>query len=562
MSFANRVPRFILLVLLALTASGIMFYLADGNLASGNMHNVVRNWEQYGLLTLKGKLVTNPGGYEALTRPEVYKGHRAASLYPVFFIKRLFAWTGAGTLAVHVVLSLTLLLSIWFLLGKSRVAWLAGAAAILCPGYIHDQTYYLDPNAIALLMGLPFAAIILPLLVRPSLSPMALAALLLTIAAYTMLNWTTAFVHGMLLAYLVASRQISKRRLGLYVALAGVNLILVAGISVLDKRGGAGFKDFLGWYLWGSGGYGTYLTADRAVVRLLFVGTAGLLPLLLVYGYVLAQRAKWNSKEPWVAFLPLGAAVLGVGVMRNYFGTVPWMAAPAFLAALVLSMRLMVEGKNGTSTVPDTQVGRKMLAPVAFLAGCFVYASGTIVVASLKDSEARALVTLVRAHTARSDTIVLVDTDPRLAGIAGGVADFADRRVVVLNDLSAGEYIGGRAFLLSTSGEVKLPLLAKTSQPALASWPLVRDLLALYSTRVARRLPGDQGLRPGTCYLYELNNDKREAKPQVIPRQVQRTNGSPSENPMPLRCPGPSGSSPGEASAHQAGSDAPGRAEV
>ncbi|HOX58610.1 MAG TPA: hypothetical protein P5205_15965 [Candidatus Paceibacterota bacterium] len=517
MNLAGWIPRFILPLLLAMAASGIMFYMADGNLASGNMHNAVRNWEQYGLLTLKGKMVTNPGGYEALTKPQVYKGHRAASLYPVFLIKRLFVWTGAGTLAVHVVLSLTLLLSTWFLLGKSRHVWLTGVAAILCPGYIHDQTY-LDPNVIALLLGLPFAAIILPLLARPALPPAALAALLLTIAVYTALNWTTAFVHGILLAYLVAARQISTRRVWLYAAAAGISLILVAGVSVLDKqRGYATFSDFLGHYLWGSAGYGAYLTTDRAVVRLLFVGGAGLLPLLLVYAYFLARRAKCKPQRPWIVYLPLGAAILGVFVMRNYFGTVPWMAAAAFLAALILSMRLVMEQQKETFAESELRAGGRLLMPVTFLAGCFVYASAVTILASLHDAEARSLVTMVRNHTARSDTIVLEDTDPKLTGMANGVADITDRRVVVLNSLPAGEHLGARAFLLSSSGEAKLPLVAATSQPALISWPLVRKLLACYSTKVARRLPGDQGLKPGTCYLYELSNGDRAADIQATP---------------------------------------------
>ena len=206
----------ILMVLLMLTASGLVQYLADGNLASGPHNNVVRNWEQYGLLILKDKLVMNPGGFEALTRREIYKGHRAASLYSVFFIKPLFAWTGVGTLAFPVVLS------------------------------------------------------------------------------------------------------------------------------------------------------------------------------------------------------------------------------------------------------------------------------------------------------------------PKLASIAIGIAQYGDGRVVVLNDLSVGEHIGGRAFLLPTSGEVKLHSVAMASEPALASWPLVRELLALYSTKVSRRLPGNRGLRPGTCYLYELNNEQRcsehRGDPQAGPR--------------------------------------------
>jgi hypothetical protein len=48
-------------------------YLAGGDPATGWSNNAVQNWEQYGFLKLKAKLVINPGGYEALTKPEVYK---------------------------------------------------------------------------------------------------------------------------------------------------------------------------------------------------------------------------------------------------------------------------------------------------------------------------------------------------------------------------------------------------------------------------------------------------------------------------------------------------------
>ena len=144
-------------------------------------------------------------------------------------------------------------------------------------------------------------------------------------------------------------------------------------------------------------------------------------------------------------------------------------------------MRLLVGGKKGTSTAPETPVGGKTLAPAVFLTACFVYGAAVTIMAGVHNLDYYALMALVRTHTARADTIVLVNTDPRLVSIASGVAGFADRRVVVLKDLSAWEPIGGRAFLLSTSGEVKLPLVAKTTPPALASWPLVQEMLALYS---------------------------------------------------------------------------------
>jgi hypothetical protein len=504
MRFLNRLPLAILMVLLMLTASGILFYLADGNLACGWPNNVVRNWEQYGFLRLKGKLVMNSGGYEALTKPSVYAGHRAASLYPVFLARQLFAWTGAGTLAFHVLLSLALLLSTWFLLGRSRVAWVAGAAAILCPGYACYQTT-LDPNTISVLMGLPFAAIVLPRLVKPAMSPWEFGLLLLAIAAYTTLNWTTAFVHGMLLVYVVVARNIPRRWVGLYIALAAVSTLLIGGMSVLEKREGhASFSDFLGGYAWGSGGYGTFLTVDRAAVRLLFVATAGLLPLLLVCGYLLARHRTSSRRRRWFAFSPLAVGILGVGVLRNYFGHHPWMAAPVFLVGLVLSMGLVVQTGQAAPTVGEMQARGKILGPAAFLGGCFAYGAVVVVMSSLQNWEAQALVALLRAHTARSDTIVMAETDAMLVEHSGTISEYADRRVLVVPDLSRFDGSGSRAFLLSPSGELRLPLVARTLEPALASWPLVERMLGLYSKSVARRMPGNRGLRPGTCYLYEL----------------------------------------------------------
>jgi hypothetical protein len=497
----------ILLALPVLAACGIALYLADGNLACEWRHNVVRNWEQYGFLTLKGKLVTNVGGYEALTKPEVYPGHRPACLYPAFFVKQLFAWTGAGNMAFYLVLSLAVLLSTWSLLGQNRVAWVVGAAAILCPGH----TYYLpalDPNTIPVMIGLPFAAILLPQIVKPSLSPLALVGLLLLFAAYTALNWTTVFVHGMVLAYLLVARQVPMRRVGLYIALAGVNVLLVGVLSVLQKVGGgatykASFLDFLGCYAWGAGGYGTYLTTGRAAMRLLFVGTAGMLPLILVCAYLLIHRRKSNPAGVWLSFLPLAVGVIGVGVMRNFFGHHPWIAACVFLVGLVLSIGLVVQAQAETSTAKEPPAGAANWMLAAFLAGCFVYAAAVTVMARTQNSQGQALVALLRTHTARSDTIVLVDADALLVKHAITIAEFADRRVVVVPDLSALEPGGSRAFLVSTSSTLQLPLAGQTSQPALASWPLVQKLLAFYSTQVSRRMAGNQGLRPGTCYLYQ-----------------------------------------------------------
>src|SRR5215211_3578494 len=90
MSFNRYLNGIIIVItLFVVGANTVLHYLADDNLARGWPSNVVRNWQQFGLVTLHGKMVTNPGGFEALTNPQVYKGHSPVSLYPAYLVKRL-----------------------------------------------------------------------------------------------------------------------------------------------------------------------------------------------------------------------------------------------------------------------------------------------------------------------------------------------------------------------------------------------------------------------------------------------------------------------------------------
>ena len=407
MSFSKFALSFTLGTLLVLAASGIVLFLVDGNLAAGWSNNVVRNWEQFGLGPLNSKLVQNPGGFEALTKPEFERGHRAASLYPVLFVRRVFSWTGAGTFCFNLALNLTVLVSTWMLLGRSRVSWLVASAAILCPGYEIYQTT-LDPNAIVVLLGLPFAAIVLRAFRKPSLSPSARVILLIVMGIYTSLNWTTIFVHGMLLAYLLTAQAIRRRDVAVYVVFAGLSLGAVAAMSILDKlKGGLSLKEMVSAYMWGSTGYGTDLTTGKALQRLFFSNAAGLLPLLLVCVYLLAKLREAEARHPWVFLGPLCVTVVGILAMRNYFGHHPWMSTPVMLTAIILSLGGLLRECDASG--PE----RKQVEPTlwglgTFLAGSLVYASVVAVMYQLQNAESTSFLRMVRNNTARSDTVVLV----------------------------------------------------------------------------------------------------------------------------------------------------------
>jgi hypothetical protein len=512
MTFQNRPGGILALTLLILTANAFLHYFADNNRTHGWPSNIVRNWEQYGLSTLKGKMVKNPGGFEALSNPEVYAGHRPASLLPVFAVKRLFSWTGADMLAFHVLCSLTIGISTWFLLGKHTLAWFAGAAVLLSPGYTIYQAS-LDPNAIALLMTLPFAALILPQLAKPTLSVASFLYVLALTIGYSMLNWTTIFGHGMVLAYLLVAPGIRRNRLYLYMAVAGSCTVGVAALSILEKLGGGGSSqaspgilELLAGYTWGNTGYGADLSTVKAFIRLGFTGFVGMLPLLVVAACCfLSRRPKPGGIRSWLLFLPLGVGLLGVASLRNYYGHHPWMAAPMDVVGLVLSLALLFKSRE--VPVPEEAAKpRGFIWPTAFVLSGFVYAALVTSILRVHSGEFLALVKLVRDHTVRSDSIVLMEsTDPELAKDQDTIAQYIDRHIIVVHDLTAPQLPAAHAFVLSLTESEKLPLVGMTTEPEFASWPGVRQLLDWYAKAVARRSASEAHFKPKAPYrLYQL----------------------------------------------------------
>ena len=519
MNTCFRPASLILLIVALLAADGVLYRLTGNIELSGWTGTVVRNWNQFGIRALKGKAVTNPGGFEALSKPEIYKGHRAASMYPVFAVDELFLWTGDGLLCFNLFFNLVLFLAIWHLLGRGQTATLIAASALLCPGCTVYPAH-VDPNAISLYMVVPFAAFLLPLMADTTFSSWRAAIVFCLTFAYTSLNWTTLFGHGILFAYFFSARNVPRRNLIIYTVFAGVSIALIAGVSVLDKIGygsGSGEKTslirFLGGYTWAPWGYGTGMGTGKALVRLLAANLMGLLPLILAGGYLLVkQRKLMNFAYGGLVALPFVMAVLGVAAMRNYFGHHPWMAAPMLFPGLILSLALLPRQKSNADLqkMPAPTVPRRIPSAL-FLMACFAYAVVVLGAYRAYHSEPLALLSLLRLHTDRSDTIFVIKSlDPQMADQAGSIEVSADRRVRVLDNLTDWQNSSNRAFVLSAAGvEGKLPLLARSEKTDMLSWPIVRELTAAYAKYIARRRPEDKHFDYAageTFGLYRLNS--------------------------------------------------------
>jgi hypothetical protein len=511
LTWNKRVAGLLAIVFLLPVPNAILHYFADDNYSNGWPSNTVRNWEQYGLFALKGKAITNPGGFEALSHPQVYAGHQPMGLYPIYLARQLGSWAHADSLPFYFIFTVVLGLSAWIILKGQDVAWFVAAAVFLSPGF---TIYILEPTMIPVMMTLPYAALLLPQLEKPALSPGTVFLLWALTFSFTVLNWTTVFGHGILFAYLLVAKGMTRQRIILFAGLAASSLAVVAVISVMAKladraaTSGAStpFTTFLADYMWGTSGYGTNLTTLKAFTRLAVVGVIGQLPLHLVFAYVVVKQARAVGIS-WRAFLPLVVSVLGIASLRNYHGHQPWITVPAILLpGLILGLRLLLPNAPAQSEGVQSSLRRYWLRPTVFVLACFAYGMFVTLMYRVHQGQFVALLRLVRDHSARSDTLVVLEkTDPKLVNDAVTLAIGMDRRVLVLKDLSDPRLPREKAVVLSLSDLESLPLLSQTAEPGFHSWPGVQKLLNIYAKRVARRAAGEEHFKPPAPYrLYAL----------------------------------------------------------
>ena len=506
---------------LVLMGAALMYLLMPISTRDGCWtHNILRNWEQVGLIKSGGRLVQNPGGFDVLEHPEIYTGHRPFFLYPSFWVGHLFGGAGEHGLPFYLVLTLGAAISIWALLGRTAFALTTAGVVTLCPGHIRNAII-VDPVAVPVTLGFPAMLCVLQLLRAAKISlgwGLMLGGVAVTFAA---LNWTTAFPIAIAFVTVTVSMRSYWRRWLPIFSIMGACVVYITFVSVSNKVSSGDpaplssrLLTLHNAYLFGPGGYGGYpMNWPKAIVRLVCANLIGLLPLWAIYSWKICHCLRSRVAISWRVFLPLIAAVVMIAGMRNSFAHHPWMAASVLIYGTVFSMALL-DGVKPSSDRPkllSEPVRESFLPQIVFLTGCLIY--GCVVVWALRvnSADVDALVTLVRQNTSRADAILVSSTDdPWLAQIGEQrLSAVLDRKIWISQEkIKAAIRRSGAAkggfFLTATNKDAKGTLVAHTIWPDSPAQKMVVGLLNWYRRAIARREKGDRLEAEAIYYLYQL----------------------------------------------------------
>jgi hypothetical protein len=492
-------------ILITILASAWLLWLIDDGMQLGWPSNVLRNWQEFGLSQMHGALVQNPGGFEAVSHPDIYHGMSPWYLYPVYFCTMAFAWTNLAAMPYHVLLAVLVFWGVWSLLRKSTLALLAAALVLVSPGYGCWQKG-IDPNAISVLLGFPYAAMVMQLLKQPDRSLRQWALLFLLTALFLPLNWTTAWFLAPFGLCLLLDPEVRRQPALVYLVVTGIGSVVFVGFSMLAKHGGAAAAaglpaatgaaqgGFLSGYTWGTNGYYEGLSTVRFFTRLVFVNIVALLPLLLWWGWRTAQCIVRTPRKGWISLLPLLMALIELAGMRNYFCHHPWMASPVVIAGLVLSLALLASG----DAAPESPASLKWVA--AGTAGAVLYGALVLAVLHANRQNALALDYLVRENVPRTETLVIVRAaDPATAGLSKDLDQQLDRHVVVVETLDDAPQDTPFAVLSSVPLN-KLRLVTET--PANSATGVTAQAAHWFNRNIGHRKTSDRLEFAAHYYIY------------------------------------------------------------
>jgi hypothetical protein len=484
--------------------SALLYLSAPLSLKQGLWtHEVLENWNDYGLWNLKGKLVTNPGGADVLTKPKSYAGHSPVIFYLAFVVRKIAGAFGGVTF--FVLLTLSIAVSIFFLLGRDAFALLAACTSVLSMGYART-TIILDPVPIPVSLGIPYSLFVIKVLGRERLSVLSWMSLASVTAGYAILNWTTAFLFAALAGFLfVWLKGRVGRWLG-FVFTAGLGAVAIGGFLYLQKAGSgaSGGQSFYNLYLFGPIGYdGSPMTWTRAGIRLASATVIGLFPLLLVHAWQLYRCATQRGLACLSSLLPVLFAIIAVCGMRNYFAHHQWMAPPVLMTSIVLSMRLLKTPTFNHSLLDAATRLRLRSADFAIVGASLAYAC-LIAVASGANIQQDDFIQLIKNNSSRSDFIAFsAARDPWIAANKIRLEEACDRKFVELN---RDRPLRPPVQHLLTAVEYPAPAKwkARSSSAPGTGQPIVEKLLTFYRTYIAARKPGDRMEIP-TFYLYDAS---------------------------------------------------------
>ena len=499
--------------LLAVGAALVLSFLIDDNLGVAWPTNVVRNWQEFGFLNLHGQMVSNAGGFDVTEHPEIYGGMSPLCLYPAFFATELFSWTGLDTLAFHMLLAAIVFWASWCLLGRNNFAMIVAAAVIMCPGFLRWPKN-LDPNSLSVLPVLPYAVIVLMILKKPRLTPALVVALIVLTLAFMSLNWTTAWVCVPCIFLLLAMPGLNRRGLATLIAVMAVAVPLVVLVSFAAKYGhhsvtgtaatagppgapSSGPLGIVAGYTWGSGGYGQGQSTGRLFLRLAFTNVIGLLPLWVIFVFALASHVKAGGRLSWLVFAPLALTFADLVIMRNYFGHHPWMAGPVLVVGIIFSLAALRNSLGENAAAPSEKLPFKVVYGVALL--CFICGFAVLMFFRTNEIGLLTLVKLVRQHTARSDTIVVLKTDSSTAPWVDRLDEPLDRHVIVVDNVKDLANKGHCVILSAVKLDDPLPLIAQSVADPQSSLTHVANW---FNRSISHRRAGDRLELSDTFYLY------------------------------------------------------------
>jgi hypothetical protein len=487
--------------------SGALFFAFPVSERSGSWaHCVLNNWEQYGFDNLGGQLVANPGGHEAIETPQIYGGHKPYVAQAAYFIGSLTGSFHEDGWLFHVLLSLTVGISIWLGFGKTNSATLLAICTIVSPGFIRS-TLQLDTLAIPVLLGIPVLFLASKAFLDSRKNWQTIALFFTLLVCYSQINWTTALSLFVIFSYLLASKNSDAKTLFLFFAISALSICFVLVTSLLHKKScssslaeSIGF--FFNGYLFGAGGYGgipmDWLTALR---RIIIANVIALMPVLIAFLLIAWETALARNFHPSI-LLPFTASSLCISVLRNYFAAHPWMAASVIILGLIATLKIQLAFQQLKAVKENRGISRIYWASIVLIS--LIYSFLVIEFLKLNSSTANSILQMIKSQTKRGD-LILVDP-PSFGGrpVEQWLGNLCDRMIIKdMNLDSAQKNADGRFFVLTTnSTKDGFKEVSKTSDFRIGSSQTFSAVLDLYRKKISRRAECDSPLSEKIYYLY------------------------------------------------------------